>query len=178
MTLRLTIGIDPGQTGALAAFADGMFERFVDMPVMPRPAGGNQIDGAALAAAIREIRARHPGADVQVVLEQVNAMPSKPGQDGQRRGMGSTSAFNFGEGFGVIKGVVSAMGLPLLLVHPQRWKKAYGLIGQDKDVARTVAIQRLPVAAPSLTRKKDIGRADAALIASWAHTTEQVGQAA
>lgn len=160
---RLTIGIDPGQTGCVAVLVDGEFESFVDMPTMPRPAGGNQISGAELAAALREIRARHPGADVLACLEQVSAMP----------GQGVSSMFRFGEGFGVVQGVLATLGVPVVMVHPQRWKKAASLIGKDKDVARTVAIQRFPKAADQLKRKKDIGRADALLIAQWAFITEQ-----
>lgn len=171
---RLTIGIDPGKTGCIAVLADGEFERVVDMPVMARPSGGNEINGTELARGLREIRAKYPGANVLVCLEQVNAMPSRPGPDGQRRGMGSASAFNFGEGFGVVKGVIAALGVPVLMVHPQKWKKLANLIGREKDVARTLAIQRFPTAADQLKRKKDIGRADALLIAQWAYVTEQV----
>lgn len=160
---RLTIGIDPGQTGCVAVLADGEFAGFIDMPTMPRPAGGNQINGTELAAALREIRTRHPGADVLACLEQVSAMP----------GQGVSSMFRFGEGFGVVQGVLATLGVPVVMVHPQRWKKAASLIGKDKDVARTVAIQRFPGAADQLKRKKDIGRADALLIAQWAYITEQ-----
>jgi crossover junction endodeoxyribonuclease RuvC len=164
--LHVTFGIDPGQTGAIAVLVDGDFEDFIDMPLMPRPAGGNQINGAALAESIREVRRRHEGADFLAVLEQVSAMP----------GQGVSSMFRFGEGFGVVQGVVAALGIPLNMVHPQKWKKTLGLIGKEKDCARTLAIQRFPQAASSLARKKDIGRADALLIASWASTTELAAQ--
>jgi len=70
-------------------------------------------------------------------------------------------------------GVLAALGIPVSMVHPQRWKKSTSLIGKEKDVARTVAIQRFPAAADQLKRKKDIGRADALLIAQWAFITEQ-----
>lgn len=169
MTMRLTIGIDPGQTGALAVLADGQWAEFVDMPVMPRAGGsGMHVNGAALAAALREILAIHPGAYTLAVLEEVGAMPKQ----------GVTSTFRFGEGLGVIRGVLGALGIPFLMVRPDRWKKSLRLTGLAKDSARTHAIQLFPAAAAELTRKKDCGRADALLIAHWAHLTEQIGEAA
>lgn len=163
MAFRLTIGIDPGQTGCLAVLADGAFEAFIDMPTMPRPAGGSQISGSELATALREIRSRHAGTSVLACLEAVSAMP----------GQGVSSMFRFGEGFGVVQGVLAALGIPVVMVHPARWKKALALTGKDKDVARTLAMQRFPTAAAQLTRKKDVGRADAVLIAQWCVQTEQ-----
>lgn len=166
MSLHLTFGIDPGQSGAVAVLVDGAFAEFVDMPTMPRPAGGHQIAAAELARTLRDIRQRHAGADVTAVLEAVSAMP----------GQGVSSMFRFGEGFGVIQGVLGALAIPVVLVHPARWKKSMGLTGREKDVARTVAMQRFPRAAAQLARKKDIGRADALLIAAWARGTEQTGR--
>lgn len=168
MTYRVTIGIDPGQTGALAVLADGQFAGFYDMPTVARPAGGQQVNGAELAAQLREIRAAHPGAHVLAVLERVSAMP----------GQGVSSMFRFGEGYGVVQGVLAALGVPVMTLSPAVWKRAVGLIGSEKDVARTLAIQQYPAAAGGLTRKKDIGRADALLIASWAWRSEMHGEAA
>lgn len=168
MTLRLTLGIDPGQTGAIAAIADGRFAGFVDMPVMPRAAGGQHINEGALADALRELLAAHSGASVFAVLEEVGAMPKQ----------GVSSTFRFGESYGVIRGVLGALRIPRMQVRPERWKKYLQLAGKEKDAARTVAIQRHPNAAAQLTRKKDVGRADALLIATWAEITEQVARAA
>lgn len=168
MTLRITLGIDPGQTGAIALLADGDFGGFIDMPVVPRPAGGNHIDAVTLAASLRGVFSSHPGAHVFAVLEEVSAMPKQ----------GVSSTFRFGESYGVIRGVLGALGIPFMQVRPDRWKRYLQLAGKEKDVARTVAIQRFPTAAAQLTRKKDIGRADALLIAAWAHITEQVSRAA
>ena len=168
MTFRLTLGIDPGQTGAVAALADGRLDRFVDMPTSPRKAGGHQVSGAALATSLREILAAHPGAYVIAALEQVNAMPNQ----------GSSSGFRFGQSDGVVRGVLGALGVGFVEVPPQMWKRHLRLTGCDKDAARTLAIQRFPGAAATLARKKDIGRADALLIALWAEMTEQVPRAA
>ena len=168
MTLRVTIGIDPGQTGALAVLADGVFSGFYDMPTLPRAAGGLQINAVALAGKLRGVCMVHRGAHVFAVLEQVGAMPKQ----------GVTSTFRFGESFGVVLGVLGALGIPHMHVRPERWKKYLQLSGQEKDVARTAAVQRHPSASGGLQRKKDVGRADALLIATWAEITEQVARAA
>lgn len=58
------------------------------------------------------------------------------------------------------------------------WKRRFGLIGQDKDAARLLAIQRFPATAFQLQRKKDNGRADALLIALWVEHQLAMGQTA
>ena len=90
-------------------------------------------------------------------MEQVGAMP----------GQGATSMFNFGEGFGIVKEVLGALQIPVRMVTPQRWKRFAGLTGKDKDAARSLAIQLHPEAAEYLRRKKDVGRADAIMIARF-----------
>lgn len=147
----MIIGIDPGNTGALALIDDDGFVDVVDMPLV---ANGKkqQVNPSELAKVVQSMMAL--GAK-KAILEKVGAMP----------GQGVTSMFNFGMGFGVIQGVLSAVELPYTLVTPQRWKKAASLIGKEKDNARTLAQQLYPSA--PLGRKKDIGRADAILIARY-----------
>lgn len=178
MTLRLTLGIDPGQSGAIAMLADGHFAGFVDMPISARKASGNEINAAQLAALLRGVMQTHQGAYMLAVVEQVNAMPSVGAKGAPRRPMGASSAFRFGESFGVLKGVLAALGLGYILIEPRKWKEHAGLIGREKDVARTVACQRFPACAEQLQRKKDVGRADALLLAHYAEATEQVAKAA
>lgn len=168
MTLRVTLGIDPGQSGAIAVLTDGKFADFLDMPTLPRTAGGCHVDAATLAEALRALFLEYPGAHVFATLEEVGAMPKQ----------GVSSTFRFGESYGVVRGVLGALQIPFALVHPARWKRAMALTGKGKDVARTIAIQRHPRAAAQLARKKDVGRADALLIAEWAWQTEQAARAA
>lgn len=168
MTMRLVLGVDPGQTGAIAALADGEFAGFADMPTMPRKAGGHQINATQLAAELRGLRMAHPGAFCIAVIEQVHALPKQ----------GSASGFRFGQSDGIARGVLGALGIALVEVAPQTWKRSLGLIGAEKDMARTLAIQRFPAASAHLQRKKDVGRADALLIALWAEQAEKVGRAA
>ncbi len=168
MTLRLTLGCDPGQTGCIAALADGEPAGFIDMPTMPRNAGGHEINAAALAAQLREMLQAHAGAHVFAVLEQVGSMP----------GQGLASTFRFGQSDGVLRGVLGALGIGYLTVAPVRWKNHYGLKGQEKDAARSLAIRRFPSVAQQLARKKDGGRADSLLIALWGESTEKATRAA
>lgn len=174
MTARLVLGIDPGQSGAIAALADGAFDEFIDMPIVPRLSGGMQIDGGALAARVRETMGRHPGAYVVAIKEQVNGMPSIPGKDGKRRQMGASSAFNFGQSDGKIQCVFEVLQIPMVVVAPATWKKRLGLTGKPKDCARTLSMQLFPKSATQLQRKKDVGRADALLVAHWAELTEAI----
>jgi len=168
MTHRLVLGIDPGQTGAVAALADGAIACFIDMPTMPRKAGGHEVSGAQLAAKLRGVLQAHSGAYVLAVLEQVHAMPKQ----------GGTSGFRFGQSDGIVRGVLGALGIGWIEVPPQMWKRHLRLTGCDKDAARTLAIQRFPEHADKLARKKDVGRSDALLMAVWAEATEQVARAA
>lgn len=161
MTLRITLGVDPGQTGAIAVLADGEFDRFIDMPTTPRKAGGHQINAGALAADLRGIFHMHRGAHVVATMEQVHSMPNQ----------GSSSGFRFGQSDGIVRGVLGALGIGFVEVVPQVWKRRYNLIGCDKDAARSLAVMRFPAAAMHLTRKKDIGRADSLLIALWGFST-------
>ena len=99
--------------------------------------------------------------EVAIVVERVNAMP----------GQGVTSMFNFGQSFGVIKGICSAMELPIFYVRPAKWKKYFGLIKSEKDASRTKAIEMFPYFSSQLSKKKDSNKADAILIASFYYET-------
>lgn len=155
------IGIDPGTTGALAMLQAGTFVTADDMPVMARSKAKSskklQVNAAALTLLLSQW---HPDA---VVIELVNAMP----RVGSKAGMGAASAFNFGASFGIVQGVVAALGLQAHYVTPQTWKKRAGLRGADKEASRMRAIQLWPAAAEALKCKKDAGRAEAMLIARF-----------
>jgi len=162
VTLRITIGIDPGQTGAIAVLKDGEPTHVFDMPVSARKTTGQKVSATGLAIELRSILRKAEGAHVFGAIEEVGAMP----------GNGGTSMFRFGHGCGIVEGVLSALGIGYTLITPPRWKKWAGLIHADKDASRTLAMQRYPVAAPWLTRKKDNGRSDAILIARYAWENE------
>jgi crossover junction endodeoxyribonuclease RuvC len=169
------LGIDPGITGGLALLIDnGRAEKMVvdsthHMPAIPRPTRTpaktkkKMIDGRALSCLFEEMQPNF------VFVESVRALPPKRYYDPRERkmiveqGMGATSAFNFGESFGVIKGVLYALGLEFETLEPQSWKRAHGLIGTEKDKSRELARSLFPYV--SLDRKKDLPIAEAILIA-------------
>lgn len=164
MARSLTFGIDPGLTGAIATLIDGEAGPVIDTPTMEVD-GHTELDARAMAVFIREVRAANPGAHVSACIERVRAMPAKG------RKQGAQSSMNFGDTYGKAKAVLELLGIPTTRAEPASWKRSFGLLKQEKDAARLLAIARFPSAAPSLRRKKDNGRADALLIALWFENT-------
>jgi len=166
---KIFLGIDPGQTGALARIeiCDGVKTvRFFDPPLFQvksgtkaKPKIKNEYNEIAMARALKDFAFFPSGvAEVVCVLEKVSAMPDQ----------GVTSMFNFGMGFGLWRGMLSALEIPYSLVHPTTWKSVLMKdMPKEKDAARQRAIQLYPQAASELSRKKDIGRADALLLAHY-----------
>ena len=140
------LGVDPGLSGAVAFYFP--VQGVVSVEDMPVAAG--DVDAATLAARIAQMRP-----DIAIV-EQV---ASRPGQ-------GVASVFKFGSGYGIVRGVIAAAGVPLHLVSPARWKRAYGL-DADKEKSRALALRFWPTRADLFGRKRDHGRAEAALIARY-----------
>jgi len=159
----LIIGIDPGIAGAICFFEKGQVKSVIDMPTMAvGKKNKRQINGRQI---FNEISSRIDGytlENINVVVEQVSAMP----------GQGVTSMFNFGQSFGVIKGISSALGLPIYFVRPTKWKKHFNLIKTNKDASRTKVIQIYPEISSKLSRKKDSNKADAILIARYFNDTQ------
>ena len=160
----LIIAIDPGISGALCFFEEG---KIIDIVEMPNMAAGKknkrQVNGAQIYNEISLRIKNFQKEDIKVVIEQVSAMP----------GQGVTSMFNFGQSFGVLKGVCSAMQLPMYFVRPAKWKKYFNLINSKKDASRTKAIEIFPYISAQLSKKKDSNKADAILLASFFFETYQ-----
>ena len=154
----LIIGIDPGISGSLCFFEDGKIIDVIEMPVMAegkknkRQVNGSQIYNE-IYKRIKDIEKKN----IKVIIEQVSAMP----------GQGVTSMFNFGQSFGILKGICSAMNLSMYFVRPAKWKKHFNLINASKDASRTKAIEIFPYFSENLSKKKDANKADAILIASY-----------
>ena len=154
----LIIAIDPGINGAICFFENGEVKDVIEMPTMAEgKKNKRQINGHQM---YNEISFRIKGYDtknINVIVEQVSAMP----------GQGVTSMFNFGQSFGVIKGICAAMQLSIFFVRPVKWKKHFELINSQKDASRTKAIEMFPKISSILSKKKDSNKADAILIASF-----------
>ena len=150
------IGIDPGLSGGIAVLDDLKIYDIFDMPIMSEgKKNKNQLNSAQLVNIINKHVLRKE--NTFVIVEQVSAMP----------GQGVTSMFNFGQTFGSIKGICAALGLPIFYVRPAKWKKHFELINSSKDASRTKVIEMYPSMSPRLTKKKDVNKADAILIARY-----------
>ena len=159
----LIIGIDPGISGSICFFEDGKIIEVIEMPVMTEgKKNKKQVNGAQIYNEFLK-RINDKGDQIRVVIEQVSAMP----------GQGVTSMFNFGQSFGILKGICSAMQLPMFFVRPAKWKKYFNLINSQKDASRTRAIEIFPYFSTQLSKKKDANKADAILIASFYYETHQ-----
>lgn len=141
------LGIDPGLSGACAFYFPGEPEGLTaeDLPI-----AGNEIDAAQFARRLRQMR------PTVAIIERVNAMPKQ----------GVASTFKFGQAYGTVRGIVQGLDIPLHLKTPATWKKHFNL-SADKEAARALAIRLWP-ACTAFSRKKDHGRAEAALLARYA----------
>jgi len=160
----LIIGIDPGISGALCFMKEGNIIDVIDMPSMADgKKNKKQVNGSQVFNEISKHLKDNKPENVKVIIEHVTAMP----------GQGVTSMFNFGQSFGILKGICSAMHLSVYYVRPAKWKKYFNLINSEKDASRTRAIEIFPYFSSQLSKKKDNNKADAILIASFFYETYQ-----
>lgn len=164
MTATTYIGVDPGAGGALALVrhlhslggTDTLQVQVVDMPVHVVK-DKRRIDLHALVRQLRQWAMVY--GDLNALVENVSAMP----------GQSPNGMFSFGFACGAVQTAVAAADIPMRLVTPQVWKKHYGLKGgrENKDLARQLACRLFPQFADLFARKKDDGRAEAALLANY-----------
>ena len=142
----MIIGIDPGSISAAYAVLDdvGDWRDVGDVPVVDR-----MVDGSEFSRIVRRWEPR------EAIIELVSAMPRQ----------GVTSAFRFGFGCGLLRGVLLAHNIPLYQVSPAKWKKHFGL-SSEAEKSRALAIRYWP-GCDRLARKKDHGRSEALLLARY-----------
>lgn len=158
----IVLGVDPGISGAIASFnaASGKLMSVHDMPSLTR-GNRHEVDTFRLASIV-DLFARSM---VLAVVEDVGGM-TYIDKRGERRGQGSAASFAFGKSTGVVIGVIAAYMVPIRYVSPSAWKIAMGL-SADKDLSRTRAGALFPTFKDEFKRKKDDGRAEAALMAYY-----------
>lgn len=157
---RITLGIDGGGSGAFAWVSQlGVLIDFADMPIV-------SIQGKKHVSAVQVAEFMRRRSVFEVVIEQPQAMPRK-GKDGEETKMGTGSTGAFFYRVGIIEGCAAALGLSYRIIHPRTWKNRAN-VPADKDAARLMAQRIWPEFVSSFDRKKDNGRADAALFARWA----------
>jgi crossover junction endodeoxyribonuclease RuvC len=147
------VGIDPGGGGAISVVEDEELRLLdvIDMPWTREANGRNATNAPLLAGILARTHARI------AFCEFVAARPTDA----------KASAFSFGRARGVIEGVCGALGLPIVFLTPQTWKRLTDIPPgvENKDLARTRAIARWPAQADLFARKCDVDRAEACLIA-------------
>jgi crossover junction endodeoxyribonuclease RuvC len=150
------LGVDPGITGAIAFYFPETSGRVVALDL---PIADGEISAPLVADLIRTY------APSLAIIERVSAMP----------GQGVVSMFNFGRAYGDVRGVIGALSIPVHFATPQKWKRHFRL-SSDKEEARALALRLFPSCADHFKRKKDHGRAEAALIARYgAETLHLIG---
>ncbi len=163
----LIIGIDPGISGSICFLDNGKILDVIEMPIMTEgKKNKKQVNGSQVYNEITKRIKQFEKNQIRVVIEHVSAMP----------GQGVTSMFNFGQSFGILKGICTAMQLPMYFVRPTKWKKYFNLLNSEKDASRTRAIEIFPYFSSQLSRKKDSNKADAILIASFYHETYKIDE--
>jgi len=161
----LVIGIDPGLSGSICFLQDGKIIDVLEMPTMTEgKKNKRQVNGSQVYNEISKRIDTVENQDIRVIIEQVSAMP----------GQGVTSMFNFGQSYGILKGICSAMQLSMHFVRPAKWKKYFNLINSEKDASRAKAIEIFPYFSSQLSKKKDSNKADAILIASFYYETYKI----
>jgi crossover junction endodeoxyribonuclease RuvC len=147
------LGIDPGIRGGLAVveIVDGTAPQLIDAIDIPIAGVGakERVDAIAIRGWIELRQPQH------ALIERAQAMPKQ----------GASSGFKYGRAVGAIEAVVACCGIPMTIVEPSAWKKVHRLRGGNKEAGRQRALQLFPSAHVLLARKKDHGRAEAALIA-------------
>ena len=163
----LIIGIDPGISGSICFLDNGKILDVIEMPIMTDgKKNKKQVNGSQVYNEITKRIKQFEKNQIRIVIEHVSAMP----------GQGVTSMFNFGQSFGILKGICTAMQLSMYFVRPAKWKKYFNLLNSEKDASRTRAIEIFPYFSSQLSRKKDSNKADAILIASFYHETYKIDE--
>ena len=154
-------GIDPGLSGAICVLKEGKIVEVYEMPTMiDGKKNKRQVNGAEVTNIF--LKELNDEDTAKIGVEHVTAMP----------GQGVTSMFNFGQSFGVLKGICAALKLPIYFVRPIRWKKYFNLIKTNKDASRTKVIEIFPYISSKISRKKDSNKADSILIGKYFEETQ------
>ena len=157
----IIFGIDPGVSGAICVLKEGKILEVYEMPTMiDGKKNKRQVNGAEVTNIF--LKESNNEDKIKVVVEHVTAMP----------GQGVTSMFNFGQSFGVLKGICAALKLPIYFVRPVKWKEHFNLIKTNKDASRTKVIEIFPYISSKISRKKDSNKADSILIAKYFEETQ------
>lgn len=155
--MMVIIGIDIGMRGALAVVDQQAARSVEDLPLITtetdKRLNGLMLYGMLLPWSVSG----------RVVAEDIRPRPS------DSRGHGNTmhSQGSLMRSRGIVEAVCDVLELRIEWVQPQSWKRAYGLLGSNKEASRQTALALMPEMAHLMARKRDEGRAEALLIARY-----------
>lgn len=147
------MAIDPGKSGAIAIQPDGV-------PPNVAPLGQTPYDILQQLTALPE-----EGIEMRRIcfLEAVSGYIGKA--------QPASSAFKFGHGYGIVEGLLTALGFEIHKIRPQQWQKSLSALsrpGEPKPAhkrrLRALALERYP----QLRSKITLTTCDALLILSFA----------
>jgi len=147
------MGIDPDLKGAITIYnpKSGILEHIYDMPLTPY--SKRKYKKVLDKAAIMLIFEMHKDELALAVIEKIGVMP----------GDGRVGAFTFGYHYGLLEMGLYFAGIKTLKAIPSVWKASLGL-SSDKDESRRKAASIFKTKSVYFMRKKDHGRAEAALL--------------
>lgn len=156
--MRFIVGVDPGRMGAVAVLTrDGDLEA-----VMPLDVFGTEPNAMEFAC---QLEAIGPPSEVFVAIEEPFA----------NNRASAVSMLNFGAGYGVLLGVIGALGYRHERLRPADWKRELKLpmgrhltTAQKKNNSREHASRLWPDSAENWAKTTQDGLAEAALIAECA----------
>ena len=138
------LGIDPGQKGGIAWL--GKKYHTYAMPDTTK-------------AVLGLIQALSTGLVTTCIIEHAQAMPKQ----------GGVSMFNYGQHYGELIGIMTALGIKIIEVRAAVWKKAMGLT-KDKDASIALCERLFPsvdLLPSDRSRKPSDGMAEALLLAEY-----------
>jgi crossover junction endodeoxyribonuclease RuvC len=158
----IVVGIDPGTRGGLVAVrvtddSIGTLLSTIDIPTVGDGAR-ERVDVAAVRDWLNTFKPAF------VLIERAQAVPRQ----------GASSGFKYGRSVGALEATVVLSTIPLEIVEPTAWKRYWHLPGKDKERARQKALEVFPAAHDMLTRKKDHGKAESALLALYGIRTSRL----
>ena len=143
----LIIGIDPGISGSICFLDNGKILDVIEMPIMTDgKKNKKQVNGSQVYNEITKRIKQFEKNQIRVVIEHVSAMP----------GQGVTSMFNFGQSFGILKGICTAMQLPMYFVRPAKWKKYFNLLNSEKMLAEQEQLKYFLIFQHNSQKKKTL----------------------
>lgn len=166
-----SVGVDLGVEGYLCAIFDSHEPHFEPMPVIEN---GNRktYNIPRICNLLNDYRER--GVKL-MLLEQQQVFPR----------MGAWAAFSKGQGFGIFKGILTAMGVPFDEVRPSLWKKKLGICGRG-DQVKAASIECASRLFPKVdlrdmersprARKPDDNKAESLLLAELAYRAVTRGE--